>query len=241
MANLRGEARARFVSEMFARISGRYDLLNTVMSAGRHHVWRRLAARVAVGEVTGPALDVAGGTGDFALELAKSPQVAHVACLDFTREMLSIAADKAGRRGRAPRISFVAGDAHGLPFPDRSFICATVGFGIRNFVDVPTAMREMARVVTPGGRVVALEIVRMDGKGPASRLFPLYFRYVTPWLGSALAGDREAYTYLPQSVEGFLSAADLASAMEEAGLVNVDIQRLALGSVAIVMGEVPDA
>ena len=238
LANMRGEERARYVARMFARISGRYDLLNTVMTAGRHYGWRRMAVDMALGDLTGPALDVASGTGDFALDLARRPQVTRVACVDFAPEMLRHAGEKARRAGVAGRIEQIAGDAHALPFPDDQFICATVGFGIRNFIDVPAALSEMARVVRPGGRVVVLEIVRMQGSGPAGLLFPLYFRYVTPWLGATLAGDREAYTYLPESVQGFMSAAELTSAMENAGLGAVKHKPLALGPVAIHVGEV---
>ena len=224
---------------MFARISRRYDLLNTVMTAGRHYAWRRMAADMAVGpdSSAGPALDVATGTGDFALDLARKPSVSHVVGLDPTRDMLSVATGKARRKGLAERMTFVVGDAHALPFPDNHFICATVGFGIRNLADVPRALREMARVVRPGGRVVTLEIVRIEGRGPMSRLFPLYFRYVTPWLGALLARDRDAYTYLPESVEEFLSAREVASMMEKAGLLNVTFRKLALGAVAIHVGE----
>jgi demethylmenaquinone methyltransferase/2-methoxy-6-polyprenyl-1,4-benzoquinol methylase len=222
---------------MFARISRRYDLLNTVMTAGRHHAWRRKSADMAVGELTGPALDVATGTGDLALDLARKSAVTHVTGLDFTPEMLHLAARKAGRKkGLADRVDYMIGDAHSLPLPDDHFICATVGFGIRNFIDVPQALREMTRVVRPGGRVVVLEIVTLEGLGPLSRLFTLYFRHVTPWLGTIFAGDREAYTYLPESVQGFVSAGELASSMEEAGLHNVAVRKLALGSVAIIGG-----
>ena len=133
----------------------------------------------------------------------------------------------------------MVGDAHALPFPDDHFICATVGFGVRNFVDIPRAIREMARVVMPGGRVVSLEIVRREGLDPVSRAVQLHFRYVTPWLGAVLAGDREAYTYLPESVQGFLSADELASMMEHVGLRHVSYRKLALGAVAIHVGEVP--
>lgn len=237
MAHLRGEERARYVRRMFARIARRYDLLNTVMSAGRHFAWRRMATDMAVDSLRGPALDVATGTGDFALDLARKPAVSHVVGLDNTPEMLEVAMRKAQRNGLAKRMVFIVGDAHDLPFPDDQFMCATVGFGIRNFVDVPRALREMARVVRPGGRVVTLEIVKLEGRGPWSRLFTVYFRRVTPWLGALLARDREAYTYLPQSVQDFLSAGNLASMMEEAGLRNVTYRRLALGSVAIHEGE----
>ena len=239
MAHLRGQERARYVTRMFARISRRYDLLNTVMSAGRHFAWRRMATEMAVGSMRGPALDVATGTGDFALDLARKPAVSYVVGLDNTPEMLEVATRKAQRAALAKRPAFVVGDAHALPFPSDLFICTTVGFGIRNFIDVPRALREMARVVRPGGRVVTLEIVRIEGRGPWSRLFPLYFRYVTPWMGALLAGDQEAYTYLPESVQDFLSAGDLASMMEEAGLRSVTYRKLALGSVAVHIGEKP--
>ena len=238
MAQLRGRARARYVAEMFARISGRYDLLNTVMTAGRHHAWRRLAADMAVGSLDGPALDVATGTGDFAHDLARKPAPTNVVGLDFSPEMLRIAGRKASQKGLTGRVSYLVGDAHALPFTDDRFICATVGFGIRNFIDTPRALREMARVVMPGGLVVSLEIVRVEGLDPVSRTVQLHFRYVTPWLGAILAGDREAYTYLPQSVKGFLSADELSSMMEQAGLRHVTYRKLALGAVAVHVGEV---
>ena len=221
---------------MFARISGRYDLLNSVMTAGRHHAWRRMAVDMALQGLAGPALDVATGTGDFALDLAGRPDVSHVVGLDHSREMLSIATRKARRKGLSQRVSLFVGDAHTLPFADEHFICATVGFGIRNFIDVPEALREMARVVRPGGRVATLEIVRVEGRGPVARLFPLCFRHVTPTLGALLAGDREAYTYLPESVQSFRSAGEITVMMEDAGLRNVTFRALALGSVAIHVG-----
>ncbi len=222
---------------MFARISRRYDLLNTVMTGGMHYRWRRKACRIAVGDLSGPALDVATGTGDFAFDLARNPSVSRVAGLDYTPEMLSVAARKAEKQGVADRVSLVVGDAHALPFPDDSFICATVGFGVRNFINVPLALRELARVVRPGGRVVILEIVRIEGRGPWSRTFPLFFRYITPLLGALLAGEREAYTYLPESVSEFLSARQLASLMEDSGLRAVAHKSVGLGSVAILAGQ----
>ena len=237
MASLKGRERARYVSAMFGRIAGRYDLLNTVMSAGRHHAWRRLAADMAVGQLKGAALDVATGTGDFALELARKPRVTHVVGLDFTPEMLPIAVRKGQKTGLDDSTTYMIGDAHHLPFPDSRFICATVGFGVRNFVDPTRALREMLRVIMPGGCGVVLEIVRGEGGGPLSRLFPIYFRRVTPWLGAALAGDREAYTYLPDSVQGFLSAHEVAHLMEQSGFNNVTVRKLALGTVAIIVGE----
>lgn len=222
---------------MFARIASRYDRLNAIMSAGRHHAWRRIAVEIAVGDLSGPALDVATGTGDLAIELARQPQVSHAVGLDFTREMLPLAVRKTRERDLGHRTGYLAGDAHALPFQDDRFICATVGFGVRNFIDLSKALREMARVVRPGGRVVVLEIVRLEGLGPMGRLFPLYFRHVTPWLGAIFGGDREAYTYLPESVQGFLTAGEVAAIMRDAGMANVTYRKLALGTVAVHVGE----
>ena len=236
LAHLTGEERARYVSQMFARISRRYDRLNTIMSAGRHHAWRRMAADTAVAGMRGAALDVAAGTGDLAIELAGRTEVARVVGLDFTREMLELAVRKTRPHDSWAKASYVDGDAHTLPFADDRFICATVAFGVRNFVDPVRALREMARVVRPGGRVVTLEIVRQEGVG---LLLGLGFRYVTPLLGAIFAGDREAYTYLPRSAEVFLSARELVESMREAGLENVTFRSLALGAVAIHVGEKP--
>ena len=224
---------------MFARISRRYDLMNSVMSGGRHYAWRRMATQMAVRGLRGAALDVATGTGDFAFDLARRPETTAVMGLDFTREMMELGLPKARRQGVESKVSFTEGDAHDLPFPDDSFICATVGFGIRNFIDVPRALGEMARVVVPGGRVVSLEIVRQDGRDPISQMARFHFRYVTPWLGAALAGDREAYTYLPQSAQSFMSAPELTQAMRDAGLESVECKKLALGTVAIHVGLKP--
>ncbi len=237
MAQLRGPERARYVASMFSRISRRYDLLNTVMSGGRHYAWRRRATALAVDGLSGRALDIATGTGDFAFDLARRPEVTSVVGLDFTRDMMTIGVQKRISQGLESSVSFTEGDAHELPFADNSFMCATVGFGIRNFIDVPRALREMARVVETGGRVVSLEIVRQDGRDPISAMARLHFRYATPLMGGLLAGDREAYTYLPQSAQGFMSAAELTDAMTDAGLRVTHHAKLALGTVAIHVGE----
>ena len=221
---------------MFSRISRRYDRLNTIMTAGRHYAWRRLAAEMAGGGLSGPALDVATGTGDFAIDLAAQPQIDRVVGLDFAKPMLPLAVEKSRQRAAAP-IDYVAGDAHSLPFPDDTFICVTVGFGVRNFVDLPRALSEMARVLRPKGRLIILEIVRMEGGGILPRLLPAFFRSVAPWLGALFAGDREAYTYLPESVQGFVTASDIADAIQEAGLTLRERKPLALGTVAIIAAE----
>ena len=228
------------MAAMFGRIAGRYDLLNTVMSGGRHYAWRRKAVDLVMPStpyINGRALDIASGTGDFALDLALRQEVAGVIGLDFALRMLPIARKKAQKRKQGATASFLAGDAHNLPFADNTFVCATVGFGVRNFIDVPSALREIERVLKPGGKVAILEIVRQDGRNPVARLFPIYFRYVTPWLGSFIAGDREAYTYLPESVQEFMSASELKELMHAAGLKKVTVSSVAFGTTVILVGE----
>ena len=229
--------RARYVSSLFGRISARYDLLNAVMSAGRHHSWRRLAVDAALGDIAGPALDIATGTGDLALELARRVQVTSVVGIDFSSPMLEIAVKKAITNGLEDRTCFVLGDAISLPFADSSFVFATVGFGLRNFADLRKSLAEMARVVSLGGRVTVLEIVPVEGSGLVKAATRAWFRHATPLLGAFLAGDREAYTYLPESVAAFPDVVKLAKEMSAAGLHHITVRRLALGTVAVLTGQ----
>ncbi|MFH1560169.1 MAG: bifunctional demethylmenaquinone methyltransferase/2-methoxy-6-polyprenyl-1,4-benzoquinol methylase UbiE [Chloroflexota bacterium] len=245
MVQLKGDEKARYVAAMFDRISSRYDLLNTVMSGGMHHLWRQRAAYLAAqedqGEApstgSGQALDVATGTGDFALALARRLGIGRVVGLDFAPRMLPMARDKAQRRGLSHWVHWMLGDALALPFSDDHFLCATVGFGLRNFSDKEAALREMARVVIPGGRVVILDMVPLGDKGISHRLLRVYFRKVVPRLGTLLTGNKEAYTYLPDSVDSYLTAQQLAAIMEGAGLQNVHYQMMGLGTVALHVGE----
>jgi demethylmenaquinone methyltransferase/2-methoxy-6-polyprenyl-1,4-benzoquinol methylase len=221
---------------MFGRIAGRYDLMNTVMTGGRHHAWRRLAVRHAR-PAGGRALDVCCGTGDFALELARQG-ASGVVGVDFGREMLTLAARKAQAAGLAGRAQWQLADALTMPFPDNAFVCATSGFSLRNVDDVGRALREMARVVAPGGRVVVLELTPVRSRlfGP---IFRAYFRGLVPLVGGLMTGDRAAYTYLPDSVLAFPTADALADLMRNAGLVEVRYRLLALGAVALHVGVKP--
>ncbi len=237
LPGLRGEARANHVATMFARVSRRYDLLNTVMTGGMHHRWRRQAAFLGTRDLAGVALDVATGTGDLAIALARRPGMRQVVGLDFVPEMLHLARRKAARRDSSTDIGFLRGDALALPFPDDAFACATCCFGLRNMEDVPKALTEMARVVQRGGRVVIMEIVPAESKGLFQWLLNLYFRRVVPVLGRVLAGEREAYTYLPKSVDAFPLAGELVHLMEDAGLRNVSYRNVGMGMVAIHVGE----
>lgn len=236
MVNLRGKDKSRFVSNMFNRISGRYDLLNTIMTAGMHYSWRKKATKYLKKSETGMFLDVATGTGDFAFEILNQKIANKVVGLDFSVEMLNIGQIKSEKRNFDKKFVPVVADAHELPFADNSFESITIGFGVRNFVDLSTALEELLRVLVPGGNLVILEIVKPEGK-IMSRLFPLYFEKITPRIGSIFAGDREAYTYLPQSVSNFLTSTQLAVLMTKKGFKKPVVKKLAFGTVAIVVGQ----
>jgi demethylmenaquinone methyltransferase/2-methoxy-6-polyprenyl-1,4-benzoquinol methylase len=203
------------VRAMFDRIAGFYDVMNSVMTAGLHHDWRRRAVDLAEIAPGDRVLDVATGTGDLALELARrvGPQGAVVAS-DFSEEMLARARAKAA--AAAAPVTFQWGNALELPYADGEFAAATVGFGARNFSDLDRGLSEMARVVRPAGRVVVLEITTPT-RPPLSTFYRLWFDRVVPVIGR-LAGDPEAYSYLPSSVKRFPGPYELAARMDRCGL-----------------------
>jgi demethylmenaquinone methyltransferase / 2-methoxy-6-polyprenyl-1,4-benzoquinol methylase len=220
---------------MFDRIAGRYDLLNTIMSARMHHRWRERTVELASPPSAGRALDVCCGTGDLALTLKRrmGPK-AEVVGIDFSDQMLDLARQKSARQ--ALEVSYEAGNALELPYPDASFDVATVGFGIRNLVDLQRGVREMARVVRPGGRVAILEITT-PRRPPLSWFYSIWFFRIVPLLG-VLTRDRQAYSYLPDSVRRFPTAPALADQMQDAGLRAVHYILLGGGIVAIHVGTV---
>jgi demethylmenaquinone methyltransferase/2-methoxy-6-polyprenyl-1,4-benzoquinol methylase len=219
------------VRAMFDRIAGVYDLMNSVMTVGLHHRWRARAADMAALGPGDSALDVATGTGDLAVELARrvGPEGEVIGC-DFSERMLELAREK------APGLRFEQGNALALPYDDDSFDAATVGFGARNFSDLAQGLREMTRVVRPGGRVVVLEITTPE-RPPLSWFFRLWFDRLVPLMGR-FAGDPDAYTYLPSSVRRFPNARGLGAAMAAVGLIDVRWLLTAGGIIAIHSGTV---
>jgi demethylmenaquinone methyltransferase / 2-methoxy-6-polyprenyl-1,4-benzoquinol methylase len=214
------------VRAMFDRIARVYDAMNTVMTVGLDRRWRERAvdlARVGPGD---RALDVATGTGDLAMALRA--RGADVVGLDFSEGMLELA------RRKAPDVRFEAGNALELPYEDGSFDAVTVGFGARNFSDLGRGLREMARVAKPGGRVVILEITAPQ-KPPLSWFFRLWFDRAVPALGR-VAGDPDAYSYLPSSVRRFPGPRELAGELDAAGLTDVRWLLTAGGIIALHAG-----
>ena len=235
MAQLTGPARQRYVAELFARISGYYDLMNDVMTLGMHRGWKRRTAQLASESPAGPALDVSTGTGDLAFLLARRAGRELTIGLDLLPEMITQAKGKPVRHEDG-KVSFLVGDALSLPFADETFACATAGFSLRNMPDVEQAIGEMARVVKPGGRVALLELSPMES-GLRAGFFRLYFHGLVPLVGSLLVRDRAAYTYLPQSVDRFYDADQLASILAGSGLVDVHYRRLGFGTVCLHWGD----
>ncbi|MDQ7052700.1 MAG: bifunctional demethylmenaquinone methyltransferase/2-methoxy-6-polyprenyl-1,4-benzoquinol methylase UbiE [candidate division KSB1 bacterium] len=227
------EEKAHFVRNMFDRISPKYDLMNRIMTFGQDVRWRRLAIDLAALPENGALLDIACGTGDLAIEAMRCKPTLVVAA-DFSLNMIRLGRQKANPH---KAIRFIAADGLQMPFRDDVFDAVVTGFSMRNVVDVDRFIREMARVVRPGGKVVILEITPLKSS-LMKRGFHLYFQKIVPFLGGIIAGDREAYTYLPQSVEVFIPADELKQRMEAARLRNVQYKKLNLGTVALHWGEV---
>jgi demethylmenaquinone methyltransferase/2-methoxy-6-polyprenyl-1,4-benzoquinol methylase len=227
-------AQADAVRSMFTRIAARYDLMNTLMTGGRHHAWRRQVARLAAASPPGPVLDLATGTADLALALRALDPARRVIGVDFSEGMLREGRAKLRARGER-RVPLVTADALTLPCRDGAFACVMSAFLLRNLEDLERGLGEMRRVTMPGGRVTALEIVR-PGVPVWDSLFALYFHRIVPAIGAVVAGDRQAYTYLPQSVDRFVTPAELARLMARAGLSEVRYRRLGLGTIALHSG-----
>jgi demethylmenaquinone methyltransferase/2-methoxy-6-polyprenyl-1,4-benzoquinol methylase len=221
---------------MFTRIARRYDLMNALMTGGRHHAWRRATAAALGAAPPGPVLDLATGTGDLALAIHRVRPGGTVVGADFSEGMLGQAAAKLARR-RVGRVPLVAADALALPFGDGTFAAVASAFLLRNLADLARGLAEMRRVTRPGGLVVTLEITRPRVPG-WDGVFGFYFHRIVPAVGGAVAGDRAAYAYLPDSVDRFVSPGALADLMRRAGLGDVRYRRLGLGTIALHVGVV---
>jgi demethylmenaquinone methyltransferase / 2-methoxy-6-polyprenyl-1,4-benzoquinol methylase len=220
----------RYVAAMFGRIARRYDLMNTLMTAGHDRRWRQLVSEVAVSGSPERVLDVGTGTGRLGDAIRKANPHAQVVGIDFTQEMLRFA-PRAIRPTRA--------DALHLPFGDEQFDVVVSAFLVRNLADVSRGVAEQVRVLRHGGRLVVLETTPGPSNPVLRPLVRLYFRGIVPLLGGLIAGDPSAYTYLPESTQAFLEPARLAHILSACGLCEVTVRRLALGSVALTAGRKP--
>jgi demethylmenaquinone methyltransferase/2-methoxy-6-polyprenyl-1,4-benzoquinol methylase len=224
-------SKARYVQDVFERIAPRYDLMNRLMTGGQDRAWRREVIRRARLFPGAGLLDLGAGTGDLGREALRQAPDGRVTLADFSTGMM--------RRGRVhpgPPLSWSAADALSLPFSDCTFDAVVSGFLLRNVASLDRALNEMRRVLKPGGRLVALDTTR-PVRSALTPFIWAYMHWVIPALGWLLTGQRDAYTYLPNSSESFLRAEDLAQRMSAAGLRGVGFRRLNFGTIAIHWGE----
>ena len=236
MAYLEGQERAQYVQTMFDRIAGRYDLMNRLMTGGQDIRWRRFVIEKANVPVNGRLLDIATGTGDIAYEGALQQPSIQTVGADFSLGMM-----QAGRRDYAERrnvIRWTGADALALPFPRGYFDATVSGFLMRNVIDVAGAFAEQFRVLKPGGRCVVLE--SSPPKDNLLKPFILaHLNYVIPAIGRIVAGESDAYTYLPESTQAFRHPVDLVQIMRDTGFVMVGYKLFMFGTVAIHSGVKP--
>ena len=236
MAQLQGEERAEYVQNMFARIAGRYDMMNRLMTFGQDVRWRRYVIQKAQLPDGGRLLDIATGTGDIAYEGLRQHRNLQAVGGDFTIEMM-----QAGkRRPERQALQWVAADTLALTFPDNIFDAVTSGFLMRNVIDVPGALAEQTRVTKPGGRIVILES-SPPKKNLLRPFIRLHLNYVIPTLGRLITGDDDAYRYLPDSTQQFQGPESLAAAMRQAGLTEVSYRLFMFGTIAVHVGVKPVA
>ena len=237
---VRAEDKAGLVRGVFDAVAPKYDLMNDLMSGGVHRLWKRALIEVLAPKTGEAFLDVAGGTGDIAFRIvdeigADRARARPVTVCDINAEMLAVGRNRALDKGWITELTWNCGDAQGLPFPDMSFDAYTIAFGLRNVTDIPKALREARRVLKPGGRFFCLEFSQVTAPG-LDRLYDTYSFSVLPWLGGVIAGNREAYSYLAESIRKFPNQKALAGLMGEAGFKQVKFKNLTGGIAAIHSG-----
>lgn len=228
--------KASLVGQVFQRVAGKYDLMNDLMSLGMHRLWKRFTIDQAQARPGQQVLDVAGGSGDLGAALArKVGSQGRVVISDINPAMLEVARDRLADQGVAGNVEFVEADAEHLPFADREFHLVTLGFGIRNMTHPEQALREIYRVLKPGGRLLVLEFsqARWPILGP---IYDLYSFHAIPQIGQWVAGDRDSYQYLVESIRRFPDQDTFKGMMESAGFARVDYWNLAGGIVALHRG-----
>jgi ubiquinone/menaquinone biosynthesis methyltransferase len=223
---------ASAVRAMFGRIAPTYDVLNHVLSAGLDIAWRKRAVALLAGAKRGPTLDLCAGTMDLSVLLDRARPHDRLIAADFSREMLEHGREK------VPRAEIVVADAQELPFGEHEIAAVVCGFGVRNVADPLRAVREVRRVLVPGGVFVTLDFFRPETP-VAKSLHRAYASLVLPWVGGTISGDRDAYDYLARSMKGFLSRSEYEAALAGAGFARVRGEDLTFGVASLVYAEVP--
>lgn len=233
-----GSSKREQVERMFDNISPYYDVLNRVLSLGIDRRWRRTAVELLPEQYGLKVLDMATGTADLALEIVRQRPDASVVGIDISRDMLAIGGKKVVEAGLSDHIDMEVGASEHIAHADDTFDAATVAFGVRNFEDTVGGLREMCRVIRPGGKIVVLEFSRIR-TFPIKQAFNLYFGRVLPWIGRVWSSDPRAYAYLYESVQAFPDGKDFGLLLERAGFVQPSWQVLTLGICTIYTAHVP--
>lgn len=224
-----------YVREMFATIAPRYDRANRLLTAGVDEAWRKRAIAELAAPRGGRVVDLCCGTGDLVFHLLRSDPELRVTGIDFTAPMLDGARARAAKADPAHRAEFLEGDVTALPFPDAAFDGATMGFSMRNVVDIVGTLREARRVLKPGSRFVNLDVTKPPHP-LVRRLFGVYFYGLVPLIGGLVGGSKSAYRYLPNSLTNFPDADGLAERFRAAGFRDVRYVRLGFGAIAAHVG-----
>ncbi|MGL4566615.1 MAG: bifunctional demethylmenaquinone methyltransferase/2-methoxy-6-polyprenyl-1,4-benzoquinol methylase UbiE [Halioglobus sp.] len=230
------DAKAGMVADVFHSVAARYDLMNDLMSAGIHRVWKRFTIELSGVRTGHSVLDIAGGTGDLAARFADIVGPAgRVVLADINDSMLKVGRDKLLDHGRIDNLEFVQADAQSLPFPDASFDCVTIAFGLRNVTDKDAALRSMLRVLKPGGRLLVLEFSK-PANPLLSRAYDAYSFRVLPLMGRLVANDADSYQYLAESIRMHPDQETLKDMMEDAGFIRCEYHNMTGGVVALHKG-----
>ncbi len=229
-------SKEQFVHGVFESIAHKYDQMNNLLSFRRHKAWRKVAMKKMKVRENDTALDVCSGTCDWAISLAQASKGGRVVALDFSKKMLEVGAKKVSARGLDKQIQLIEGNAMKLPFADNTFDHVTIGFALRNVPDYRHVLKEMTRVVKPGGQVVSLELSKPTW-APFRRIYYFYFQRILPWLGKIFANRYEQYRWLPESLVHFPDYRELKRIMEEeVGLIQVEAIPLTGGIAALHIG-----
>jgi demethylmenaquinone methyltransferase/2-methoxy-6-polyprenyl-1,4-benzoquinol methylase len=224
------------IAEMFDKIAFRYDFLNRFLSGGIDIYWRRRAIRELRGEADAAVLDVATGTGDMAIMMAKHLPGSRITGVDISSGMLEIGRQKVARLQLEKKITLQQGDSEALPFPDGHFEAVTVAFGVRNFEHLEKGIHEMGRVLKPGGKLIVLEFSKPRTPG-IRQVYDLYLRLVAPNIGRMISSSREAYQYLNDSVRAFPEGENFVRILDDCGYVRTRLRRLSFGICSLYIGE----
>ena len=231
--------KARRVGQVFSSVAEHYDLMNDLMSMGIHRLWKRVAIELSSVRPGHSILDIAGGTGDLTMQFAdRVGAEGEVVLADINQQMLEVGRERLTDRGYAGRISYIQADAENLPFPDNHFNVVSIAFGLRNVTDKDQALREMTRVLKPGGKLLILEFSR-PVNSLVSRAYDAYSFTALPILGKLVAGDSESYRYLAESIRMHPDQETLKGMMEAAGLARCRYHNMTAGVVALHSGVKP--